>query len=141
MRTPPATSRRRQCETNTSFSGVLACALCAAISLNAGVSSTPRRSHKPNTTSATLETNGMRQPQARKSSGLRNSETRAMKPVPSSVPADGPTCVKEALRPRWSCLPCSIASSTAPAHSPPIAAPCTKRNATSSSGLQMPHDA
>ena len=59
----------------------------------------------------------------------------AMRPVPSSVPNDGPTCVHEALSPRLFWSPCSIDSNTAPAHSPPSAIPCTKRSATSKIGL------
>ncbi|MNL38358.1 hypothetical protein D3C87_1605630 [compost metagenome] len=141
MREPPATSNCRQCWPSTSLMGVLAVSRFSSISRNTGVSSTPRRSHRPNSTSATLETNGTRQPQAWKSSGLRKADTTAMKPVPISVPQDGPTCVNDALRPRWFGLPCSIDSSTAPAHSPPRATPCTKRNATSATGAHTPHEA
>ncbi|CUI31385.1 Uncharacterised protein [Achromobacter sp. 2789STDY5608621] len=82
--------------------------------------------------------NGTRQPQAWNSSGVSHSEIRAMKPVPISVPHDGPTCVKDALRPRWSGLPCSIDSSTAPAHSPPSATPWMKRSATNATGAHTP---
>ncbi len=64
----------------------------------------------------------------------------AMKPVPSRVPNEGPTWAQEAFRPRFFWLPCSTESSTAPAHSPPSAMPCTKRRLTSRIGLRMPAD-
>jgi hypothetical protein len=61
-----------------------------------------------------------------------------MAPVATSVPMEGPICAKEALRPRCWPVPCSTESSTAPAHSPPSATPCAKRNVTNKMGANTP---
>ncbi|MNE62198.1 hypothetical protein D3C80_1574670 [compost metagenome] len=138
IRAPPATSNRRQCPTNTSRTGASTLASFASIDLNTGVSSTPRRSQNPSITNRTLDRNGIRQPHSWNVSGVMTKVIKAMNPAPNRVPQAGPTCVKEAFRPRWRSSPCSMDNSTDPAHSPPIAAPCRKRSRTRRIGLQIP---
>ncbi len=59
-------------------------------------------------------------------------------PVPKANPSAKPICGIAPKRPRRSSGPCSTASSTAPAHSPPSANPCRMRSVSSSTGAQAP---
>jgi hypothetical protein len=93
---------------------------------------------RPTATSTRLSWNGTRQPHEVKASGESVAESSVIPPVPSTRPSGTPSWAKLPNRPRLRWSPHSIAISTDPLHSPPIASPWISRSATSSSGAAKP---
>ncbi len=89
-------------------------------------------------TSAELAMNGTRQPQARNCASLSDSPSSRNEPAEKKKPIGAPSCGN---MPYQFCLPggaFSVASSTAPPHSPPRPKPWPKRHSASNAGATMP---
>ena len=93
---------------------------------------------RPIATSTRLSRNGTRQPHESNADSDSTADSRVMPPVPSTSPTGTPTCAKLPSNPRLRWSPHSMASSTEPLHSPPIAMPWMRRSATRISGAAIP---
>ncbi|MCY1555610.1 hypothetical protein D9M68_922870 [compost metagenome] len=105
---------------------------------NSGVSEILRRMNRPKITRRALARNGTRQPQAMKaSSPMKWASTRKMV-VAKKKPTGAPNCGNMPYQARLPSGAFSVASSTAPPHSPPRPSPCPRRHSASSSGAATP---
>ncbi|MNY01534.1 hypothetical protein D3C86_1340680 [compost metagenome] len=108
---------------NTSASGIFTCTSASLTLLKAGVSAMFKRMYKPTAISSTLPRNGIRQPQANRSSGDSQAAINRKARLAIMVPAGTPICTHEPYKPRLLAGACSTAINTAPPHSPPSARP------------------
>jgi len=107
-------------------------------SRNTGDSDTDSRTNMPTMISTADSRNGIRQPQLWKAASDWKTASKARTPVASRLSAGAPACGHEAQKPRFSGLPCSDTSRTAPPHSPPRAKPWMSRRVTSRIGARTP---
>ena len=109
--------------------------------LNAGVSTSCRRMYKPTATSTVLARNGARHPQLNNCASDRLLLINRNAPMEKTRPKGAPNCGNIPYQP---CLPggaFSVASSTAPPHSPPKPIPCPTRHSARSTAAYTPMDA
>lgn len=121
----------------TSTSGSLCTAPSPLTSANSGLSRRPSRITSPATTSSTLTRNGIRQPQATRSSSGSRATSRNIA-LARMVPTAVPVLRIPPKNPRRCFSACSTVSRAAPLDSPPSDTPCTIRSATSRIGAVMP---
>ncbi len=96
-----------------------------------------RRTSIPTTSSATLTRNGIRQPQVANPSPVVSTTSRNTR-FEASTPIGTPNCAKLPYTARCRGVACSVATSTAPPHSPPTPNACTSRRNTSRIGAATP---
>ena len=128
----------RQCLVMTSLNGILTSFCLSKTFWNAGVSCSFRRIHRPTITSSELAMNGIRQPHCMKSASDINAPRVKKEPVAKIKPIGAPSCGNMPYQARLPSGAFSVASNTAPLHSPPKPSPCPKRHSASSSGAAMP---
>ena len=80
----------------------------------------------------------MRQPQARNCASLINPVSSRKMPVEHRNPIGAPSCGNMPYQARLPGGAFSVASSTAPPHSPPSPRPWPNRHSANSSGAKMP---
>src|SRR6185437_14451770 len=105
---------------------------------NAGVSVKRNRTYKPKNTSSALARNGTRQPQDNNCASSRLVVSHRKVPDEHRKPTGAPNCGNI---PYNAFLPggaFSVASITAPPHSPPRPRPCPNRNNARSAGARTP---
>ena len=89
-------------------------------------------------TSTALARNGMRQPKLKNCASVSCADSRRKMPAEQTNPTGAPSCGNIPYHARRPGGAFSIASSTAPPHSPPRPSPCPKRQSASSSGAATP---
>ena len=99
-----------------------------------------RRTYKPTNTSAALARNGSRHPNAKNCASVSHRESNRNTPPERKNPSGAPNCGNMPYQARFPGGAFSIASSTAPPHSPPSPIPCPNRHSASSSGAATPID-
>jgi len=105
---------------------------------NAGVSLMRRRIHRPTATRIALPRNGRRQPQAKNAASSSVAAISRNVPVARKNPSGAPNCGNIPNHARLPGGACSVASSTAPPHSPPRPSPCPRRHRASRKGAATP---
>lgn len=134
-RMPIAT--RRGHRRSTMITGTRAGRLSARPRTNSGVSSIPSRTQIPMPTRTIDPRNGSRHPQVRKSSSGSLEISTKVRLLPNNASAK-PIAGQLLKRPRRLGGPCSVLSSTALPHSPPMPMPWATRNVTNRTGARTP---
>src|ERR1700722_2792945 len=137
-RVPSTTSRGYFARTTKK--GTLTRSPCARLRLNAGVSTSCSRTYNPTSTNTALAKKGTRQPQLCSCGSLKVLFNHRNTPVEHRNPSGAPSCGKQ---PYHACFPggaFSVASSTAPPHSPPRPTPCPNLQSANRPAASAPMD-
>ena len=127
-----------KCLVITSLKGTLTSFCLFNTFWKAGVSCSFKRIYKPTNTRIALEINGIRQPHVIKACSDIKAFSRRNEPVARIKPIGAPSCGNMPYHARLPSGAFSVASKTAPLHSPPKPKPCPKRHKASSKGATMP---
>ncbi len=125
----------------TTMKGTRTRSPCARLRWKAGVSTSCNRTYSPTNTNTALAKNGTRQPQLNNCASVKLLLITRNTPVEHKNPSGAPSCGK---LPYQACLPggaFSVASSTAPPHSPPNPTPCPNLQSARSPAASTPMDA
>ncbi len=126
------------CFVTTSLNGILTSFCLSKTFWKAGVSWSFKRIYKPTITKIALAINGIRQPHCMNAcSGIAALKSKN-EPVAKIKPIGAPSCGNMPYHARLPSGAFSVASSTAPLHSPPRPKPCPRRQTANSKGATIP---